>query len=66
MLILVVSVLAGLIAVLLILVATRPADFRIVRSANIAASSGEVFAQVNDLHRWNAWSPWGKMDPDAK
>jgi hypothetical protein len=25
-----------------------------------------VFAQVNDLHKWDAWSPWTKLDPDAK
>jgi len=21
---------------------------------------------VNDLHKWQAWSPWAKLDPDAK
>ena len=21
-----------------------------------------VFAQVNDLHHWRAWNPWGNMD----
>jgi len=20
---------------------------------------------VNDFHRWNAWSPWARLDPDA-
>jgi hypothetical protein len=25
-----------------------------------------VFAQVNDFHKWEAWSPWAKLDPDAK
>jgi len=22
--------------------------------------------QVNDFHQWDAWSPWAKLDPDAK
>jgi len=21
---------------------------------------------VNDFHKWDAWSPWAKLDPDAK
>ena len=25
-----------------------------------------MFEQVNDFHRWKAWSPWKKLDPDAK
>jgi hypothetical protein len=25
-----------------------------------------VFAQVNDFHNWQAWSPWAKIDPAAK
>lgn len=25
-----------------------------------------VFSQVNNLHRWEAWSPWAKLDPAAK
>jgi uncharacterized protein YndB with AHSA1/START domain len=55
-------VLAGLAGV----VAMQPADFRIVRSATIPAPPAEVFAQVNDFHNWEAWSPWKKLDPAAK
>lgn len=51
---------------LIVFIATRPADFRVTRSATIAAPAETVFAQVNDLHHWEAWSPWAKMDPDAK
>lgn len=55
-----------LIAGLLIFVATRPADFRITRFATIAAPSSAVFAQVNELRKWEAWSPWAKLDPSMK
>lgn len=47
-------------------VATRPAEFRIERSATIQAPAEAVFANVNTLKRWDAWSPWAKLDPQAK
>ena len=58
--------LAVIIVVFLIIVATRPADFRVTRSATIAAPPSVVFAQVNDFHKWEAWSPWAKIDPAMK
>jgi len=57
---------AVIIAVLVIVVALQPTEFRITRSATIPAPTPNVFAQVNDFHNWNAWSPWAKMDPMAK
>jgi polyketide cyclase/dehydrase/lipid transport protein len=56
----------ALVLVFVVVVATRPADFRITRSATIPASPPAVFVQVNDLHNWQQWSPWAKLDPDAK
>ena len=49
-----------------VVVALRPADFRVTRSAIIAAPPDAVFAQVNNLHNWTEWSPWAKLDPDVK
>ncbi|QQR80491.1 MAG: SRPBCC family protein [Deltaproteobacteria bacterium] len=46
--------------------ATRPDDFRITRSINIAAPADVVFSHINDLHAWQAWSPWAKKDPKAQ
>jgi len=54
------------VALFLIFVATRPSDFRVTRAGRIAAPAEVVFANVNDLHKWEAWSPWAKMDPNAK
>ncbi len=45
------------------LAAMQPAEFSISRSASIAAAPAKVFAQVNDFHRWENWSPWAKIDP---
>jgi hypothetical protein len=63
------KIMIGLIVVLAIfavVVAMQPADFRVTRSATIAAPASVVFEQVNDFHKWEAWSPWAKMDPNMK
>jgi uncharacterized protein YndB with AHSA1/START domain len=54
------------IALVLIIAAFQPSDFRVERSTVIAAPAAVVFAQVNDFHRWVAWSPWEKIDPAMK
>jgi hypothetical protein len=57
---------AVVVALLVIFIATRPAEFTVSRSAAMAASPADIFAQLNDFHKWEAWSPWAKMDPNAK
>ncbi len=52
------------IAIFIGIVMKQPAPFRIVRSATMAAPAHEIFEQVNDLHHWENWSPWAKLDPD--
>jgi hypothetical protein len=49
-----------------VVIAGRPDEFGVSRSAKISAAPGKVFPHVNDLHKWQAWSPWAKLDPDAK
>ncbi|MDO9104168.1 MAG: SRPBCC family protein [Methylovulum sp.] len=48
-----------------IIVARQPADFCISRTAVISAPVSTVFEQVNDLAKWEPWSPWAKLDPAA-
>jgi uncharacterized protein YndB with AHSA1/START domain len=55
--------LAVIIVVFLVVVALQPADYQVTRAATIAAPPETVFAQVNDFHKWEAWSPWEKLDP---
>jgi hypothetical protein len=57
---------AAIIVLFVVVVALQPSDFRIVRSATISAPAPALFAQVNDFHNWDAWSPWAKLDPAAK
>jgi len=58
--------LAAIIVVFVAVVAMQPSEFRIVRTATMSAQAPAVFAQVNDFHNWEAWSPWAKLDPAAK
>ncbi|HLU70155.1 MAG TPA: SRPBCC family protein [Fibrobacteria bacterium] len=58
--------LAAVILVFVIVVALQPADFKIERSEVVAAAPEIAHSQVNDFTKWQDWSPWAKMDPDAK
>ena len=60
------SVIVALVVAFLVVVALQPSDFTITRSATIAAPPTAVFPHVNNLHNWNAWSPWAKLDPAMK
>lgn len=59
-------VLLGLVAATAGLVAVQPATYSVTRSQTIAAPPAAVFAAINDFHRWDAWSPWAKLDPNMK
>lgn len=59
-------VLVVLVAAFAAVVAAQPSDFRIARSTTVSAPPEVVFAYVNDFHKWDAWSPWAKLDPNAK
>jgi hypothetical protein len=54
------------IVLFLAIVALLPSAFRVARTATISAPAPAVFAQVNDFHNWDAWSPWAKIDPKMK
>ena len=58
-------ILLALVAILAIVIQTRPGEFTVTRSAVIPAPPAEVFPHVNNLHLWNEWSPWAKLDPNA-
>jgi hypothetical protein len=49
-----------------VIVALQPSEFRVARSTTVSAPPAAVFAQVNDFHNWEVWSPWAKLDPAAK
>lgn len=64
MLIQIIIAVIAIIAVLCIIASMRPSDFSFTRSATINALPAELFIQANDLHNWNEWSPWARLDPE--
>jgi hypothetical protein len=60
------AVIIVIIAVVVLVAALQPSEFRVVRSASMSAPASDIFAQVNDFHHWQAWSPWAKRDPAMK
>ena len=56
-------VLVAIIAVLG-LAASKPNTFVVKRSIVIKAPPERLVAMVDDFHRWRAWSPWEKIDPN--
>jgi Polyketide cyclase / dehydrase and lipid transport len=58
--------LAFIILLLAIAVAGQPDDFAVSRRAKITAPPPQVFPHVNELRKWEAWNPWGKLDPHCK
>jgi uncharacterized protein YndB with AHSA1/START domain len=57
---------AAIVVLFIIIVAMQPSEFRVTRSAKMAAPPEKIFPHVNDMHKWEAWSPWAKLDPNAK
>src|SRR5213592_5150938 len=66
MLIKILIALAVIVIVFVVIVALQPSEFKVVRNATISAPAPALFAQVNDFHKWEAWNPWGKLDPTMK
>jgi uncharacterized protein YndB with AHSA1/START domain len=56
----------AIVVILAIVIALQPSAFRITRSSAFDAPPGAVFEQVNNFHNWNEWSPWARIDPNAR
>jgi hypothetical protein len=53
----------AIIAAALGFAATKPDMFRLQRSTRVNAASDRIAANIDDFHKWSAWSPWEKLDP---
>lgn len=60
----VVVVLVLAIAGLLAVASGQPDTFAISRSRQIAATPEALWPHLADFAKWQAWSPWAKLDPD--
>lgn len=62
----IVLIVVFLVAAVWIYGAMVSSKFSVSREADIKAMPASVFAQLNDFHKWAAWSPWEKMDPNMQ
>ena len=58
--------LLSIVVLLLIVSFLLPSKVHIERTATIKANPATVFPMVNDLKKWELWSPWYRMDPKIK
>jgi hypothetical protein len=52
-----------LVGVVLAIAATKPNEFAVQRTARIRATPDRIFPHIADFRRWEAWSPWERLDP---
>jgi hypothetical protein len=57
---------AVIVLLFIIVIAGRPDEFVVSRATRISAPPDKVFPRVSELRKWEDWSPWAKLDPDAK
>ena len=57
---------AVVLVLLLVIIATRPSTYQVVRKTTVAAPGEVAYGFVADFHRWSEWSPWDKLDPNQK
>lgn len=58
-------VLAAIVVAFCGYVALQPAAFTVARSAEMAAPPEAIFPHINSLKKFDAWSPWAKLDPNS-
>ena len=66
MLKLILGILVAAVIGVVVVAAGKPDDYLYTRSMDMNAPPAKIFAQINDFTKWPAWSPWAKLDPNAK
>lgn len=62
----VISIIVIILSALAMIIQFQPGTFNYASSRVIAAPAATVFPYVNNLRKFNEWSPWKDMDPNAK
>lgn len=63
------NILFGLVIIIVVFLAgayVLPSKVSVSRDIVINAPAVKVFPHVNDLRKFQAWSPWGSQDPEIK
>jgi hypothetical protein len=53
-------------AVLAVVISLQPSHSHVERTLAIKAAPSDIYERINDLRKWHDWSPWAKIDPNAK
>jgi len=59
-------ILAGIVALILVLALLAPKTYNVFRSVEIARPKSEVFEHLKYLKKQDEWSPWARKDPNMK
>src|SRR5437867_13063789 len=59
-------VLAGLVALFVVVGLLLPSGYAVSRSIVVSAEPARVQPLVTDLKRWPEWEPWQEMDPTIR
>ena len=62
----VMTVFASLLGILLVVGFVLPSKVHVERSITINAQPRKIYPLISNFHAWEKWSPWAKLDPDAK
>lgn len=54
------------VVIVLAIAATKPNEMCISRSLTMKAPTAKVMEQIEDFHKWMAWSPYENKDPNLK
>ena len=63
------NIIIGLVVLIVVVIGGAfllPQNAHVERATLVKAAPEEIFTIVNDLTRFNEWSPWAKLDPQAK
>ena len=64
------TILAGIVLIaifaILTLASLKPDVFMVTRSTRMNAAADTIYPHINDLRRWQAWSPYEKKDPNMQ
>jgi Polyketide cyclase / dehydrase and lipid transport len=58
--------LAFIALIFFVIIAGQPDEFIVSRTGKISTPPEKIFWHVNDFHKWEAWSPWAKLDPACR
>jgi hypothetical protein len=62
----VVGVLGLIVAIVLVLAATKPDTIHVERKLVMQGTPADVFPYANDFRKFVTWIPWSELDPDMK